>query len=120
MRAGVLPIAAFAAMLGGLIANQAFAQAGTSAGPGAGPAASQPNQSESNSQSSNMGPATGNRGDANNGVGTQGSLDSSPGKASSTVSGVNGGTTSFGGSSSKGAGGPVESDPTQGGSKPPK
>ncbi len=68
-----------------------------------------------------MGPATGNRGNANNGVGTQGSLDSNPGKASSSVSGVNGGTTSFGGgSSAKGADGPVEGDPTQGGSKPPK
>lgn len=58
---------------------------------------------------------------ANNGVGTAGSLDANPGKASSTVSGVSGGKTGFGaGSSSQGAGGKVESDPTLGGSKKPE
>ena len=85
-----------------------------------GPAASKPNQSESNSQSSNMGPATGNAEAGNNGVGTQGSLDSDPGKAGSTVSGVNGGTTGFGGGASSKGTGTVESDPTQGGSKKPQ
>lgn len=85
-----------------------------------GPAASQPNQSESNSQSSNMGPGTGNNGAANNGVGTTGSLDHDAGKASSTVAGVKGGSTSFGGNSAQGTG-KMESDPTQGGgSQTPK
>ncbi len=85
-----------------------------------GPAASKPNQSEANSQSSNMGPATGNTGAGNNGVGTQGSLDSNPGKASSTVAGVNGGSTGFGGGASSKGTGTVESDPTQGGNKKPQ
>lgn len=85
-----------------------------------GPAASKPDQSEASHQDSSMGPATGNRDGANNGVGTQGSLDSSPGKASSTVVGVHGGKTGIGSGSSTGAGGPLESDPTQGGSKKPQ
>jgi hypothetical protein len=63
-----------------------------------------------------MGLPTGSGAGANNGVGTQGSLDSSPGKASSSVAGVNGSGTSFGGNgSAKGTGGAIESDPTQGG-----
>lgn len=58
---------------------------------------------------------------ANNGVGTAGSLDSNPGKASSTVTGTNGGKTDFGaGGSNQGAGGKMESDPTLGGSKKPE
>ena len=57
---------------------------------------------------------------ANNGVGTAGSLDANPGKASSTGSGMSGGTTDFGTGSSQGAGGKMESDPTLGGSKKPE
>ena len=58
-----------------------------------GPAATRPDQSEASHQNSPMGPATANQDAGNNGVGTLGSLDSSPGKATSTVAGVNGGTT---------------------------
>lgn len=69
--------------------------------------------------SSNMGPASGNRGAANNGVGTAGSLDRNAGTASSTVAGVNGGKTGFGANTIKpGKANEVETDPTQGGSKP--
>lgn len=73
---------------------------------------------ELNHQDSNMGSGSGNTGGANNGVGTQGSLDHDAGKASSTVAGVKGGTTSFGGGeSSKATGQKLESDPSQGGGK---
>ena len=85
-----------------------------------GPAATRPNQSESSHQDSPMGPATANQDSGNNGVGTLGSLDSSPGKATSTVAGVNGGKTGIGGGSSKGAGGAIESDPAQGGTQKPQ
>jgi len=104
-----------------LLTGPALVQSATTAGPGQGAAASQPNQSESNSQSSAMGLPSSSGAGASNGVGTQASLDSSPCKASSTVAGVEGSSISFGGgSSSIGAGGTVESDPTQGGSKQPK
>ena len=116
MRHTAVLAATIAAILAGA-PGIAAAQAGTSAGPGSGPAASQPNQSEANSQTSNMGPAIGNRGDANNGIGTQGSLDHDAGKASSTVTGMKGGTAALGGQSSQGTG-KMESDPTQGGSQP--
>ncbi len=104
-------MAVTAAVLGGsgLLQNTSVAQTG--------PAATRPDQSEASHQNSPMGPATANQDSGNNGAGTLGSLDSSPGKATSTVAGVNGGTTGIGGGSSKGAGGAVESDPTQGGSK---
>ena len=85
-----------------------------------GPAATRPDQSEASHQNSPMGPATANQDAGNNGVGTLGSLDSSPGKATSTVAGVNGGTTGIGGGSSKGAGGSIESDPAQGGTQRPQ
>ena len=67
-------------------------------------------------ESSSMAPGSGNTGAANNGIGTSGSLDRDAGKASSTVAGMNGGKT--GGASSPGAGGKIESDPTQGGNQP--
>ena len=73
-----------------------------------------------NHRSSNMGPPSGNSGAANNGIGTAGSLNSNAGTASSTVSGVNGGTTPFGAGGASGAGGTMESDPVQGGDKPPQ
>jgi hypothetical protein len=85
-----------------------------------GPTASKLYQSESNSQFSNMGPATGNTEAGNNGVGTQSPLDSNPGKAGSTVAGVNGGSTGYGGGTSSKGTGTVESDPTQEGSKKPQ
>ena len=85
-----------------------------------GPAATRPDQSEASHQNSPMGPATANQDSGNNGVGTLGSLDSSPGKATSTVAGVNGGKTGIGAGSSKGAGGPIESDPAQGGTQKPQ
>ena len=85
-----------------------------------GPATTRPDQSEASHQNSPMGPATANQDAGNNGVGTLGSLDSSPGKATSTVAGVNGGTTGIGAGSSKGAGGPIESDPAQGGTQRPQ
>ena len=104
-------MAVMATILGGsgLFQNTSTAQTG--------PAATRPDQSEASHQNSPMGPATANQDDGNNGVGTLGSLDSSPGKATSTVAGVNGGTTGIGGGGGKGAGGAIESDPTQGGSK---
>lgn len=104
-------MAVMATALGGsgLFQNSSVAQTGL--------AATRQDQSEASHQNSPMGPATANQDAGNNGVGTLGSLDSSPGKATSTVAGVNGGTTGIGGGSSKGAGGTVESDPTQGGSK---
>jgi hypothetical protein len=78
-------------------------------------ASAQTSTGETGHQSSNMGPATGNRDGANNGVGTEGSLDHDAGKASSTVSGMNGSNTSFGGAKSQGSTAKVEGDPTQGG-----
>lgn len=70
-------------------------------------------------ESSSMGPASGNKDGANNGVGTAGSLDHDAGTASSTVAGVNGGKTGFGGNTIKpDKGNEVETDPTQGGGKP--
>lgn len=77
-------------------------------------ASAQTSTSETGHQSSNMGPATGNRDGANNGVGTEGSLDHDAGKASSTVSGMNG-STGLGGAKSQGSTAKVEGDPTQGG-----
>lgn len=77
----------------------------------------QPASSEAGSQSSNMAPATGNNGAANNGVGTSGSLDHDAGKASSTVAGMGGAKAGVGGNSSKATGGAVESDPALGGGK---
>lgn len=73
-------------------------------------------------QSSDMEPASGNNAGANNGAGTQGSLDGGDaGKASSTVAGVNGGKTGFAaGPSNKSIGGVVESDPALGGGKQSK
>ncbi len=96
-------VAVAAALMLGLSMHAASAQTGKAPG-------------ETNS--SNMGPATGNNAGANNGVGTAGSLDHDAGSASSTVTGVNGGKTNFGGSASKPAGGEMESDPAQGGGKP--
>ena len=85
------------------------------------PALAQTGKAPGEKDSSNMGPSSGNTGGANNGVGTSGSLDHDAGKASSTVAGVNGGKTSFGGgASAPGAGGKIESDPTQGGGDQPK
>jgi len=80
----------------------------------------QSSKNEAASQSSNMGPGTGNKDDANNGVGTEGSLDQNNGKASSSVAGMNGSNTGFGGSKAQGADSKVESDPTQGGGKQSK
>ncbi len=104
-------MAVMATALGGsgLFQNTSVAQTG--------PAATRPDQSEASHQNSPMGPATANQDSGNNGVGTLGSLDSSPGKATSTVAGVDGGKTGIGGGSSKGAAGAIESDPTQGGGK---
>ena len=107
----IVAVTAMASILGGsgLFQNTSIAQTG--------PAATRPYQSEASHQNSPMGPATANQDSGNNGVGTLGSLDSSPGKATSTVAGVNGGMTGISGGSSKGIGGAIESDPTQGGSK---
>ena len=103
-----LVIAAVAALVLGMSMQAASAQNGNPPGKAPGEA-----------NSSNMGPASGNRGDANNGVGTAGSLDSNAGTASSTVAGVNGGKTGFGANTAKpGRATEVETDPTQGGSKP--
>jgi len=57
-------------------------------------------------------PAAGTQG-ANNGVGTEGSINGQNGTASSTVAGAPGGTTPF--KSNGNASGPMESDPAQGG-----
>lgn len=82
-------------------------------------ASAQTGKAPGETESSNMGPASGNRGDANNGAGTAGSLDRNAGTASSTVAGVNGSRTGFGGNTVKpGKANEVETDPTQGGSKP--
>ncbi len=62
-----------------------------------------------------MAPATGNNDAANNGVGTEGSLDHDAGKASSTVAGMGGKGAVGGGNTGKVTGAPVESDPAQGG-----
>lgn len=60
-------------------------------------------------------PATDTAG-ANNGVGTAGSINGQNGSATSTVTGAAGGGTPFkGGEAGKGASGPMESDPAQGG-----
>ena len=91
----------------GMLPNTSAAQTGA--------AATRPNHSEASHQNSRMGPATANQDSGNNGVGTLGSLDSSPGKATSTVAGVISGTAGIGEGSSKGAGDPIESDSTQGG-----
>lgn len=97
-------VAALAALVLGLSVHVAAAQTGKAPG---------------ETESSNMGPGSGNKGDANNGVGTAGSLDRNAGTASSTVTGVNGGKTGFGGNTVKPSkANEVETDPTQGGSKP--
>ncbi len=97
-------ITAFAALMLGLSMHTVAAQ--TSKAPG-------------EAGSNNMGPATGNTDKANNGIGTAGSLDHDAGSASSTVAGVNGGKTGFGGNTIKpDKGNEVETDPAQGGSKP--
>ena len=85
------------------------------AGPGLATAWAQAPSNEAAHQSSNMGPATGNKGDANNGVGTDGSLEQDHGKASSTVAGMGGKAAVGGGNTGKVSGGAVESDPAQGG-----
>ena len=59
-------------------------------------AADAPPGSEAGSRSSKMGIPTGTSAGASNGVGTEGSLDHDAGKSSSTVSGMHGGTASFG------------------------
>ncbi len=90
---------------------------GLLASPGIPTASAQAASSEAKNQSSNMAPATGNNGVANNGVGTDGSLDHDHGKASSTVAGMGGAKAGTGGDSSKASGGPVENDPALGGGK---
>jgi hypothetical protein len=71
---------------------------------------------ESTNESAKMGPATGNNEGANNGVGTAGSLDHDAGTASSTVSGMKGGATGFGGGTpSRDSAAKVEGDPALGG-----
>ena len=73
-------------------------------------------KSEAGSQSSNMGLPPDDNQDANNGTGTDGSIEHDHGKASSTVAGINGSTTGMGGnSSSKGADKPLEDQPSVGG-----
>ena len=84
-------------------------------GPGLATAWAQAPSSEAARQSSNMGPATGNNQGANNGVGTEGSLDQDRGKASSTVAGMGGKAAVGNGNTGKVTGGAVESDPAQGG-----
>lgn len=85
------------------------------------PALAQTGKAPGEKESSSMAPSSGNTGAANNGVGTSGSLDHDAGKASSTVAGVNGGKTGFGGGNSlAGAGGKIEGDPAQGGGNQPK
>ncbi len=97
-------VVAFAALMLGLSVHAAAAQTGKAPG---------------EVGSSNMAPSSGNTGAANNGVGTSGSLDHDAGSASSTVTGVNGGKTGFGGGAAKsGVGGEMETDPAQGGGKP--
>lgn len=82
-------------------------------------AAAQSGKPSGEAGSSNMGPATGNKDNANNGIGTAGSLDHDAGSASSTVAGMNGSKTGFGGNTVKpNKGNEVETDPTQGGGKP--
>ena len=99
--------AAIAALVLGLLMHTAFAQADKAA-----------DKTPGEAESSNMGPGTGNNGTANNGVGNSGSLDHDNGSASSTVAGVNGSKTGFGGNTVKpGAGGALETDPAQGGGK---
>lgn len=90
------------------------------AGPSLKTAQAQAPSSEATHQSSDMAPGTGNNGAANNGVGTDGSLDHDHGKASSTVAGMGGAKAGVGGDSSKATSGPVESDPGLGGSKKPE
>lgn len=85
------------------------------AGPGLRAAWAQAPSNEAAHQSSDMGPATGNNQGANNGVGTDGSLEQDHGKASSTVAGMGGKARVGGGNSGKVTGSAVESDPAQGG-----
>ncbi len=80
-----------------------------------GAALAQPKPAEP--QSSNMGPPSGNRDGASNGIGTSGSLTGNNGSASSTVNSGNSSAApaAVGGGSSSGAGGPIENDPALGG-----
>ncbi len=69
--------------------------------------------SEAGSQSSNMGLPPDDNEHANNGVGTQGSLEENHGSASSTVLGVHGGQTPIATGSSQGVAKPAENEPAQ-------
>jgi len=80
----------------------------------AGPAVAQLPAPAGTEQGSRMGLPNGNISGANNGVGTEGSLDRNAGKATSTVAGVRGGTASFG-ASDGGHAKPAENDPAIGG-----
>ena len=71
--------------------------------------------SEAGSQSSNMGLPPDDNEHANNGVGTDGSLDHDHGTASSTVMGMHGSQTPIAKGSSQGVTKPVENQPSVGG-----
>ena len=74
-------------------------------------AQAQPKPSEADRQSSTMGPPSGNREGANNGIGTSGSIAGNDGKATSRA-----GSTPFNAEGgNKGAGGTMENDPALGG-----
>ena len=77
-------------------------------------ALAQPAKPPGEQNSSNMGPPSGNRDGANNGVGTTGSINGNNGTASSTANSSKSALASPR-PSSTGAAGPVENDPALGG-----
>jgi len=85
---GTKSLAAMAVMATALGSSGLFQKASVAQ---TGPAKTRPDQSEASYQNSPMGAAAADQDTGNNGVGTLGSLDSSPGKATNTVAGVNGG-----------------------------